>query len=115
MFGKLVDMFLSTAIVVARNHADLCLFGMSHFVDRKSTRLNSSHRCTSYAVFCLKKKNSIKLSLHSYTTEFADHQRQAPTQLLEREDRRTPATPQADHVPRHPADDNHVCRHIQTR
>jgi len=25
--------------------------------DRKSTRLNSSHRCSSYAVFCLKKKN----------------------------------------------------------
>src|SRR5437762_11445259 len=24
--------------------------------DRKSTRLNSSHRCNSYAVFCLKKK-----------------------------------------------------------
>src|SRR5437763_10118165 len=24
-------------------------------VDRKSTRLNSSHRCISYAVFCLKK------------------------------------------------------------
>src|SRR5208337_5445950 len=29
--------------------------------DRKSTRLNSSHRCISYAVFCLKKKkNKIK-------------------------------------------------------
>src|SRR5437763_11476434 len=27
-------------------------------VDRKSTRLNSSHRCISYAVFCLKKKKS---------------------------------------------------------
>src|SRR5437764_4796954 len=27
--------------------------------DRKSTRLNSSHRCTSYAVFCLKKKNLV--------------------------------------------------------
>src|SRR5437879_9387513 len=27
--------------------------------DRKSTRLNSSHRCISYAVFCLKKKKSI--------------------------------------------------------
>src|SRR5437867_7767095 len=27
--------------------------------DRKSTRLNSSHRTTSYAVFCLKKKTSI--------------------------------------------------------
>src|SRR5437879_10838730 len=30
--------------------------GMSLRIDRKSTRLNSSHRCISYAVFCLKKK-----------------------------------------------------------
>src|SRR5437762_10646551 len=29
--------------------------------DRKSTRLNSSHRCISYAVFCLKKKKKIIL------------------------------------------------------
>src|SRR5438034_2712197 len=28
--------------------------------DRKSTRLNSSHTVISYAVFCLKKKNSKK-------------------------------------------------------
>src|SRR5437764_10843939 len=28
--------------------------------DRKSTRLNSSHRCISYAVFCLKKKKEQK-------------------------------------------------------
>src|SRR5690242_21591408 len=28
-----------------------------HLVDRKSTRLNSSHMSISYAVFCLKKKN----------------------------------------------------------
>src|SRR5437762_7305627 len=28
--------------------------------DRKSTRLNSSHRCISYAVFCLKKKKKIQ-------------------------------------------------------
>src|SRR5437879_9401650 len=27
-------------------------------VDRKSTRLNSRHRCISYAVFCLKKKKT---------------------------------------------------------
>src|SRR5437867_9519706 len=27
-------------------------------IDRKSTRLNSSHRTNSYAVFCLKKKNT---------------------------------------------------------
>src|SRR5476649_3046034 len=31
-----------------------------HAVDRKSTRLNSSHTVISYAVFCLKKKKSIE-------------------------------------------------------
>src|SRR5437879_8026649 len=30
--------------------------GRRSISDRKSTRLNSSHRCISYAVFCLKKK-----------------------------------------------------------
>src|SRR5207302_3977226 len=30
---------------------------IGHHTDRKSTRLNSSHVKTSYAVFCLKKKN----------------------------------------------------------
>src|SRR5437879_8340535 len=29
--------------------------------DRKSTRLNSSHRCISYAVFCLKKKKDERM------------------------------------------------------
>src|SRR2546429_4945323 len=29
-------------------------------LDRKSTRLNSSHGYISYAVFCLKKKNSLR-------------------------------------------------------
>src|SRR6266705_5925276 len=33
--------------------------------DRKSTRLNSSHRTTSYAVFCLKKKTTNKEVLES--------------------------------------------------
>src|SRR5690348_18213559 len=31
--------------------------------DRKSTRLNSSHPSISYAVFCLKKKNMIQISV----------------------------------------------------
>src|SRR2546427_6599305 len=31
-----------------------------HNLDRKSTRLNSSHSQISYAVFCLKKKKSMK-------------------------------------------------------
>src|SRR5690606_40318286 len=33
-----------------------CIRAASERVDRKSTRLNSSHVKTSYAVFCLKKK-----------------------------------------------------------
>src|SRR5256885_9429742 len=32
-------------------------------VDRKSTRLNSSHLVISYAVFCLKKKKKIQITL----------------------------------------------------
>src|SRR3989440_7806547 len=33
-------------------------------LDRKSTRLNSSHDQISYAVFCLKKKKKIKTMYH---------------------------------------------------
>src|SRR5258708_25129649 len=33
----------------------------AHQIDRKSTRLNSSHQIISYAVFCLKKKNHITI------------------------------------------------------
>src|SRR5438105_8569785 len=32
--------------------------GISKVIDRKSTRLNSSHEWISYAVFCLKKKSA---------------------------------------------------------
>src|SRR5438034_7092104 len=32
--------------------------GVSTYIDRKSTRLNSSHTVISYAVFCLKKKKT---------------------------------------------------------
>src|SRR5438874_4032203 len=35
-------------------------------LDRKSTRLNSSHVETSYAVFCLKKKNNFQTDQVSY-------------------------------------------------
>jgi len=42
-------------------------------IDRKSTRLNSSHRCISYAVFCLKKKKPKYMHTrdqqHKWTTE----------------------------------------------
>src|SRR3712207_8207911 len=33
-------------------------------LDRKSTRLNSSHANISYAVFCLKKKNYLRFPTH---------------------------------------------------
>src|SRR3712207_6871983 len=34
--------------------------------DRKSTRLNSSHANISYAVFCLKKKKKVKITILHY-------------------------------------------------
>src|SRR5256886_9192299 len=36
---------------------------VGHFPDRKSTRLNSSHSQISYAVFCLKKKSPIDVTI----------------------------------------------------
>src|SRR5438270_4212768 len=40
---------------------------VDQLIDRKSTRLNSSHSQISYAVFCLKKKNN-NTSLHLYNS-----------------------------------------------
>src|SRR3712207_8385406 len=53
------------------------LRGLGHVVDdlvdlvgdRKSTRLNSSHANISYAVFCLKKKNTTKNALIICSTQ----------------------------------------------
>src|SRR5688572_31592082 len=45
----------------ARNaHLNFAKLGVVVEEDRKSTRLNSSHSQISYAVFCLKKKNTCK-------------------------------------------------------
>src|SRR5947208_7093205 len=38
-------------------------------LDRKSTRLNSSHQIISYAVFCLKKKKKLAQQKRDHTTE----------------------------------------------
>src|SRR5437763_10835334 len=45
-------------LVLRAPHGDAVTMQRS---DRKSTRLNSSHRCISYAVFCLKKKKKKKI------------------------------------------------------
>src|SRR3712207_7310606 len=42
-------------------------------LDRKSTRLNSSHANISYAVFCLKKKKLRKLCVCLYITYLLPH------------------------------------------
>src|SRR2546430_12308007 len=46
---------------LARSHLNEKLFGAQLYnaLDRKSTRLNSSHSQISYAVFCLKKKQEV--------------------------------------------------------
>src|SRR5690554_7747946 len=46
--------------------------GMHGFVDRKSTRLNSSHVRISYAVFCLKKKKKTQKNKCKTTTKNID-------------------------------------------
>src|SRR5437879_9683448 len=55
--------------------------------DRKSTRLNSSHRCISYAVFCLKKKKKQATDGHNTQNqnkpELAEHAR-PPRDRLQR-------------------------------
>src|SRR3712207_8866812 len=45
--------------------AGLRLLAAALVLDRKSTRLNSSHANISYAVFCLKKKKNRKIHIHS--------------------------------------------------
>src|SRR5688572_32108193 len=47
-------------LVVPGGCADKANFWVGTALDRKSTRLNSSHSQISYAVFCLKKKNNNK-------------------------------------------------------
>src|SRR5699024_12871492 len=42
--------------LVAADHGSIHHFNAAVRTDRKSTRLNSSHGSSSYAVFCLKKK-----------------------------------------------------------
>src|SRR2546430_8461651 len=42
-----------------------------HEIDRKSTRLNSSHSQISYAVFCLKKKKKATHTLQYLLCQFA--------------------------------------------
>ena len=55
--GYAVGMYLMRQIGERGVYGDPILPDFMVFLDRKSTRLNSSHVVISYAVFCLKKKN----------------------------------------------------------
>src|SRR2546427_4166639 len=44
--------------------------GYGHALDRKSTRLNSSHSQISYAVFCLKKKKKNNDITHNHANMY---------------------------------------------
>src|SRR4051812_49557547 len=50
--------------------------------DRKSTRLNSSHMSISYAVFCLKKKKTIKMEERNERTRHIDTAMQMPNSVF---------------------------------
>src|SRR3712207_8154352 len=65
---SVVDMGLLRSVAVHDGHARVELLLTSGWcpLDRKSTRLNSSHANISYAVFCLKKKNEYTRSSCSH-------------------------------------------------
>src|SRR5690606_40350442 len=52
-------MMVGVAAVWYQIKVGIGTWGLNRTVDRKSTRLNSSHVKISYAVFCLKKKKNI--------------------------------------------------------
>src|SRR5437879_8000211 len=62
--GTTPSMVFCAKVLAMKDLAQKTIDGVVPTLDRKSTRLNSSHRCISYAVFCLKKKKKIKPNQH---------------------------------------------------
>src|SRR2546430_9361956 len=65
------DADLTKALVQAAGRRGLVILSCgvySNVIDRKSTRLNSSHSQISYAVFCLKKKIKTTCADTEYST-----------------------------------------------
>src|SRR2546421_7647449 len=56
---------ISTDMLLSTIRSSICIASAAEAIDRKSTRLNSSHDQISYAVFCLKKKKLLALSIHA--------------------------------------------------
>src|SRR5258708_16371321 len=83
-----------------------CIAFSSNGIDRKSTRLNSSHQIISYAVFCLKKKKHSFLEAVDFLT-FAEFYIQTLSEEFRRQHvadiRPTSAPPRAEVQLRNPA------------
>src|SRR3712207_8824123 len=60
---RLVELPQPARVIHVLYVEEACIVRDARRLDRKSTRLNSSHANISYAVFCLKKKITIK-TLH---------------------------------------------------
>src|SRR5690625_5320352 len=56
--GQRVNLCLASQATKRARENDFVVIRIKRRSDRKSTRLNSSHVAISYAVFCLKKKNT---------------------------------------------------------
>src|SRR5437764_8463660 len=63
--GRFIEQPLELEEALAGNDHPALQLEIARQLDRKSTRLNSSHRCISYAVFCLKKKKRKRKSIVS--------------------------------------------------
>src|SRR6266581_4729775 len=59
-------LFRSSCRILLRHSGTTSPWATTTWLDRKSTRLNSSHPSISYAVFCLKKKKRLALEPGEY-------------------------------------------------
>src|SRR6266536_2239202 len=81
---EIYTLSLHDALPISRQTLCLCSPCLSQFNpwqlsrDRKSTRLNSSHEWSSYAVFCLKKKNSGRTSMRWLSVHSMPRQHDTP-------------------------------------
>src|SRR5438094_5716124 len=65
--AEFVQVLLAEQAVLAEREA---VVAAENDEDRKSTRLNSSHRTISYAVFCLKKKKKNKTHINNIIKKY---------------------------------------------
>src|SRR5438034_7784091 len=60
----IIAILLGILVIISKNPVDTFFGGKLSNSRSESTRLNSSHTVISYAVFCLKKKNT-KITIHT--------------------------------------------------